>query len=732
MMKKTLLIVLLMIVTGHLSLLRAVELLENGKVILPDKVTGKITIDGSLEEAVWQQAPINKVFKSVHPTYGEVLDRETRIWAAYDRKNLYFAFKCLETDPSKIKTSIARRDAVMRDDYVGVLLDAQGSRQSSYEFYSNPNGIQMDAINSAVSGPDITPDFVWDSAGKVTADGYQVEIRIPLESIRYKSGKEVKMGIAFFRSVSHLGLMAVWPEIPAGQTDFNVMAAMVYKDLRAGLKLEVLPNVTYSRDSERVTADTWDRNTDTNVGFGLKYGITSSITAEAAVNPDFSQVESDVFQVEVNRRYPIFYSEKRPFFMESKEVMDFSIINNGMMLAPVHTRLIIDPGWAGKLSGSSGKMNFALLAANDRSAGRAWDQGVNPDQGKSALFGIFRAKYNIGSDNSLGMLYTGRYFAGQQNNVLGLDLKYRLSKNLRASLSYLNSAARQAEDQPLERGSGVNAMLEYTTSTLLSWAVYERYSTDFFMATAFQNRVGISRGGFALGPVFNMKKVSWITRIVPSVQYYRLYDLETRMTDITRKYSVSFAFAPQGELSLEYWHEDEAWAGKVMDKKYFYSTGGIQLFKWLYLYQDTTIGEQIYYHPSDPFVGNSKTFLAGFILEPGRKLKIGFSYLYSDLSEKQSKQKIYSVDIYNLHTTYQFNKYLFLRGILRYDSYQGKLLTDLLASFTFIPGTVVHLGYGSLHLENQWQDNRWIAGQGGLLKMKQGLFFKASYLWRIN
>ena len=705
----------------------AVQFIETGKNIIPDKTNEEISIDGELNEAIWQTSPINNTFKTVIPIYGEVLDRETLIWAAYDTKNLYFAFKCLEPEQGKLKTTVAQRDKILRDDYVGVMLDSMGSRQSSFEFYINPSGIQMDAMNSAVSGGDITPDFVWYSAAKVIPDGYQAEIRIPLETIRYKSGDEVKMGVAFLRSVPHLGVIAVWPEIPAGQSDFNAMANLTYKGLKSGLKLEILPNVTYSIDSERTAADTWNKKQDTNIGIGIKYGITSSITAEATWRPDFSQVESDAFQVTVNRRYPIFYSEKRPFFMENKDVLDFTVINGGMMITPVHTRFIADPGWAAKLSGSAGKMNFALLAADDRSA--SWNIMDESNSSKSAFFGILRAKYNIGSDNTLGILYTGRHFNEQRNDVAGIDLKYRFSKEIRASLSYLHSFSRETEGEPLKNGTGLNAMLEYNTPRLISVAVYERYSNDFFMATAFQNRVGISRGGFTIGPVFTFKstKMNWLKRFIPSISYFKLYDLGTKMSDTSRKLGISFAFAPQGELYIQYWHEDEAWAGKMLDKKYLYTTGSIQLFKWLLLYQDIIIGEQIYYHPINPFVGNGITISFGMLLEPSDKLKVGLDYLHSNLKEKQTGNEIYKVDIYNLQTVYQFSKYFFLRGILRYDHFEKKLLTDFLASFTFIPGTVVHLGYGSLYLKDPWG-----FGQNDLLKMRQGLFFKASYLWRFK
>jgi hypothetical protein len=730
--------ILALLVTGPLS--RPAELPEEENLVSPTRVSGKIVIDGELKEEAWTQPALTPPFKTILPTSGQEMAVKTLVWAAYNNKNLYFAFRCPDPEPEKIKSSITQRDNIVRDDQVGIILDAMGTRQASYDFYVNPYGIQADAVSSSVKGGDISADFVWESAGKITADGYQVEIRIPLASIRYQAGRdknnEVKMRVFFYRSIPHLGIRGYWPAMSYwGQMEFNAMATLVYRDLKKdGQKLEILPNFTFSSDRQRIQPDQWNKSTDTDVGVGIKYGITSSITAEAAVNPDFSQVESDAFQVEVNRRYPLFYSEKRPFFMESKEVLEFTTIKESMLLSAVHTRRIVDPGWAAKTSGSSGNLNFAILAANDRSAGRAWENGLNPYEGKSALFGIFRAKYNIGGDNFVGILYSGRHLQEQRNDVVGADLKYRFSKYLKGSLSYLYTVTRADAGSSLETGSGINAMLEYYSPKLVTWGIYERYSTGFSIATAFQNRVGISRGACGIGPIFfvNLKALPWLKRIIPFMHYYRLYDLGTGLTDISREFAVNFGFSPNGELNLEYWHENEAWAGSVFTKKYFHSVGYLQLFKWVRLYEDIAAGDQIYYHPTTPFVGKSNTFNIGLILNPGTKLEINLDYLYSDFREKQGSQKIYSLDIYNLYTTYQFNRYFFLRGILRYDNLQDKLLTDFLASFTLIPGTVVHLGYGSLYLSNRWREGMWVPGGGELLKMREGLFFKASYLWQIK
>ncbi len=718
---------------------RAVKLTDNRKVIIPDRTFETVKIDGELNEKVWHEPAISEKFITFFPIFGEVLRQETKVWTAYDNKNLYFAFKCYDTEPNKIKTSISRRDNIGRDDWVGVIIDTMANKQSSYEFYVNPNGIQDDGITSAVNGWafDISPDFVWESVGKITDEGYQVEILIPLDSIRFKDGKEVKMGIIFMRNINRLGKMGSWPEIEAGQTQFNFMSTILYKGLKKGLNLEVLPNFTYNRNAERENADSWGKaDTSRNIGASLKYGITSSITTEATINPDFSQVESDAYQVEVNQRYPIFYSEKRPFFMEGINAFDFGLVNQGMMISAVYTRRIVDPAWAAKLSGTSGKMLFAALAVNDKAPGHSWSDGINPYEGKDAFWGIARFKYSLGSDNSLGILYSGRSFAGGKNNVLGADFQYRFFKNIRMTLSYLNSGTTEPGETRVKSGNGLNAMLEYDTRGLDAWAAYERYDGDFNMNSAFQLRSNFGRVLAFLGPNFYSisTKISWVRRIQPYLQYIRLHDLGTSMDDTFRRLGMNIFFTHSGFLRIGYRDEQEAWQGLSFHKRYFNSFGSVQLFNWLYLGASYRYGDQIFYDLEEPFLGTGRNIGLEFTLQPTIKLSLNAGWDRNELYQETdgSNQKIYTVDIVNFFTTYQFNKYFFIRGAVRYDDYQKRMLTDFLASFTLIPGTVIHLGYGSLYENKEWQVERWIAGDGGLLNMKNSLFFKISYLWRIK
>ncbi len=708
---------------------------EESKILRPLKTSVPPVIDGDLADEVWQKSsPLEKDFITYSPMYGEVLSQKTVVWLAYDNDNLYFAFHCFDTEPEKIKTSISKRDSMWKDDWVGISLDSLGNKQSSYEFYSNPNGIQGDILRSSVSGDDLSSDFVWYNAGRLTDDGYKVEMRIPLRSIRFKSGKEVKMSILFERSVSRLGFIASWSEIKPGSGIFNIQAVMVFRDLKTPLNLDVLPSVVYGRNNERENFNSWgDADVFNDYGIGIKYGITSSITADGTINPDFSQVESDVFQVEVNQRYPLFYSEKRPFFMEGASIFNFSTIPYGKIRTAVHTRRIVDPQWAAKLTGTMGKMNFGILAADDQFPGLSWDDEVNPYEGKTAYFTIARGKYSLGGDSYIGGLYSGREFAGGYNRVVGVDFMYRLFTHHQTSISFMQSYSMEPEKVEDTKGSGFNFFYGYDTKPLFIKAAYERYGADFCMDSAFQTRTGINHGWFWIGSRLypNPKKVSWLKLISPKFFTVLYHDYNTNMNDKVLALGTAIKFIRQGYFNIGYYFNSESWINQTFDQYYIEMSAGLQLTKWLNLAGNFIRGDRIYYDLVNPYLGWGTTTGIETTFQPSPKLSQYLGINYVDFYRKSNNEKIYEVNIVNSRTTYQFNKYFFVRAILQYDSYQNKLLTDFLGSCTIIPGTVLHLGYGALYEKRDWQQDRWVNnGFGYMHNMRRSFFFKASYLWR--
>lgn len=703
-------------------------------LIEPFKTPVKPTIDGELDDAAWQNQPLQKDFVSFDPLYGEVLPFPTLVWTAYDSKNLYFAFLCRDPEPQKIKSSLTKRDNMERDDWVGFALDGLGNKQSAYGIRVNPNGIQTDML---ISGNlfDVSPDFVWESAAKITPEGYQVEICIPLANIAFTQSKDMRMGIVFWRHISRLGLSGAWPELKPADTVHNVEAPIFYQGLKKPLRLELLPSITHSVNHERTSPQEWGEISKvTELGIGLKYGITPSITFDFTLNPDFSQVESDAFQVEVNQRYPLFYSEKRPFFMEGRDIFNFFTIPFGFLPKPVHTRRMVEPGWGTKLTGTSGRASFGIIAVGDQWPGHAPDVWGTSQEGKNALFTIARGKYNIGKDNYIGVLYSGRRFDDSYNDVLGADINYRLSPRQIVSASFLHCF----NDSKISTGPGnfsdrsdLNLMYSYSSRALLINGAFEHIGKDFCMETAYLKRTGINEGWVSLDYNFypDPQKISWLKRITPEIVYQHLHDLNTGMDDGFINLCLLLSFSKQGEFLINYFDQKECWEGRQFDLNRLDIYGGVQLTKWLYLSGNYIYGDKINYEAAPAVKGKGTDFNFTMVLQPGKKFEQYIRYIHSGLTT--GGQKAYNVNIFYWRTTYQFNKYFFLRAVVQYDDYSRQLLTDFLASFTLIPGTVLHVGYGGLYDRRTWP----AAYQGNfqqqeLLNVKRSFFFKASYLFR--
>src|SRR5919106_835209 len=337
-------------------------------------------VDGVLDDEAWNQSPVPTTdWLSYNPLHGDRIPQHTTVWVAYDDDYFYFAFKCDDQDPHGIKTSIARRDNVWSDDWVGLSLDSLGTGQLAYHMMVNPSGIQMDMVNSIAGGEDQAPDWIWDSAGRVTDGGYTVEIRLPLQSIRFKGGENLRMGILFWRRVSRIGVSVAWPP------------------------REVIPTATFAVNGERPAPGRWSSRNRGDLGFSTKIGLTPTVTLDATINPDFSQVESDAFQVQVNQRFPVFYPEKRPFFMEGAGIFTLAGTQNGdqSLISGVNTRNIVDPRVGAKITGNAGRLNFATLTAVDDDSGPS----VTPDQpgfGRSRTFNVGRAAYSLRPGSYLG------------------------------------------------------------------------------------------------------------------------------------------------------------------------------------------------------------------------------------------------------------------------------------------------------------------------------------------
>jgi len=598
----------------------------------------------------------------------------------------------------------------------------------------NPSGIQMDALNTPSSGEKFEADLIWDSAGKITDDGYVVEIRLPLQSIRFAGGINVKMGILFWRHISRTGVSSSWLDIPPGQWVFERHAHLVFSELHQPRLIEVLPSITHNITQLRATQDRWNPwASDTNLGVGVKYGITSNITLDATIKPDFSQVESDAFQVQVNQRYPIFYTEKRPFFMEGMALFNVAGTGgDGNMRVGVHTRKIISPDWGSKLTGTAGKVTFGLLDASDKTPEDLGNRGA-AIAGNNKIFTIGRATYSLGQSNYAGAIVTDTEHAGRFNRVAGGDFSFRPSSTQLFSATFLASQT-GTNAASVAQGTASQITYNYNSHRLSHATQVEHYGRDFQMDPAFYNRTGFSTGwSYTEMDFYPADKTHGVVRRVYPFFWTRygrdqVQNGNERMSLI----GIRFNFTRQGYLDIDYGLGREPWANQRFKTDRINGAANVQMFRWLYLTGNFQKGYATYYGPTYPFQGKNLSGTFGITLQPNQHINLNPQYNGVWFDRASTGEHVFTVHIVNLQATYQFNKHLRARAIEQFDSSQHVWLNDLLGIYEVVPGAVFYAGYGSLYERPavQTRANMPNTFGNGYLTTNRGIFFKASYVHR--
>ena len=700
-------------------------------------------IDGVLDDVTWQQIepmPTGQ-WKSYNPSRGDLMPDvyRTDVRVAYDDRNIYFAFHCRDNEPDKIRTNVARRDSAFNDDWLALSLDSAGTGQAAYHLFTNPSGSQMDALNTSASGEQFDADMVWYSAAKTTGDGYIVEVQIPLQTLRFKGGDAVRMGLVFFRKVSRIGVSYAWPELLPGQWVFDSPAHIVFNNLQPRRLVEVLPSVTYNISQMRENESRWNSADDKyNFGASGKFGVTSGITLDGTINPDFSQVESDAFQVEVNQRFPIFFSEKRPFFMEGMGLFNIAGTGgggDGNMRTAVHTRKIVDPIFGSKLTGTLGKTTFGVLNALDDkpSVLASFGPDGQPLPVPNRAFTIGRATYALRRSDYVGGIFTHTHLDGRHNMAFGGDLSVRPSSAQSVSATLLSTQTTGNVPRDLS-GFMAQASYGYETRRVSSATQVEHYDRDFEMDTAFYNRTGFTS-------VWNYSEFSffpkrggndfWLRRVFPFFFGKAGHDRIQGGNEDVIHTGIRFNTTRQGFLSIGYMNGHETWQGQRFRILNTLNTFGfMQPFRWLGVNASHHGGYAIYYDFANPFQGRQSRTGLGLDFQPNPHLTQNIEVNLVRFNRASTGERIYSVNIVNAKTTYQFDKHFLVRFLAQYDSSAKRVLTDLLASYEFVPGTVAHAGYGSLYEDRAEFLNRPPLANDKYLMVNRGLFLKASYLWR--
>ena len=708
-------------------------------------------IDGQLDDAVWQRAIRLTEFVQVRPVEGAPATEDTEVWIAYDSSNIYMAMHAHYTDPGMARANRVDRDQMRNDDTISVYFDTFLDQQRAYVFAVNGYGVQGDSLlasrggggpgggghgggfrgggggfGGGVPSGDPSWDALFDSAGTLVADGWTAELAIPFKSLRYPSNDSHRWGFQVVRSIGGKDETVVWSPMMRGNT---FMSQMGLVDGMSGLStsrnLELLPTFTAVQvGSLDTSSGGFSEVRQPEGALNVKYGITSNLTLDFTYNPDFSQIESDQPQIEVNQRFPLFFPELRPFFLEGQEI--FRTRGPANLL---HTRTIVDPRYGAKVTGKVGKTTIGLLFANDEASGKLEDR-ADPAFGRSAQFLIARARYDLYAESYVGAIVTDREFLDQYSRVGGIDASFRIGRSQSVSLSLFQSQHRDSDG--VERsGPGWSFSYNNRGRNLTYSFSTEGLDPDFRTDTGFVRRVDTRQARANVG--YRWYPESWIINWGPQASYDRNYDFEGILQDEGARIGLNASFAKNINVNLNVNRDMERFAG-INFFKTRYSTGGFVnasrrigfggFFNW---------GDQIRFS-DEPFLGDGSSVTVFLNLRPISRFQADLNVHSSRLVDPLTMQDVFDVKIYRAFSTYQFTERLLLRNIMEFNTFDRTLGANLLLTYRVNSGTVFFIGYddryqqGGFIFDDDDDDPLFFATD--FERTNRAFFMKISYLFR--
>jgi len=697
------------------------------------KASGPIRVDASLDEPSWQETTPIPIAHEWYPGDNIPAAVKTDVLVTWDDHRLYVAFRASDPQPGRIRARYAERDANFSDDTIGFLIDPYNDDRRAYQFRVNPLGVQSDAINSDVEGSeDFGWDAIWDSAGRITADGFIVEIAIPLQQLRIPAGSESRTW----------GFLAMrdWPRDVRHRfrsivTDQNRNCLICqfadvggFGTTAAGRNLEVTPTLTGTLRQERGFGSSFETTDDgIEPGISARWAMTTGTSLQATLNPDFSQVEADAAQLDVNTRFAISYPEKRPFFLEGSDFFE-------TQLPLVFTRTIADPTAGLKLTGKSGPNTFGVLFARDRINNLI----LPSDQSSRRLTlasdtnaGVFRYRREFGASATAGFLVSTRTGEDYSNTVVSADSYFRLNEqdSLRVQLAGSDTSYPRSLGADDGSGHAVRASYRHSDRNWTWGAGYDELASEFRADVGLFNQVGVRRGnGFAERRIRGGPE-RWFRNIFVFAGMDAQRQLEGEWTEWGGDFGAVYQGTRQSSISFNVAPNQEFFAGRTYHNFRQSVEASIQVTSDINVGAFVNWGETIDFTNRRP--ADFVTFGPSATLNLGRRMHAEVSYIRQVL-ETEAGARIFAVDLPQARLLYHFNGRTFLRAILQYQNVklnqeqyqipvpreQSDFLSQLLFSYRVNAQTVFLLGYSDNYFGDQNLD---------LTQTDRTLFAKLSY-----
>jgi len=699
-----------------------------------------IRTDGVLDEPSWRSAWIIELEHEVSPGENIPAPVRTEVLVIHDGASLFVGFRVWDPEPASIRAHLTDRDSAWHDDWVGVVLDTFNDERRNYLFVVNPLGVQMDKIETWPDGG--TPwDGIWDSASQITDWGWSAELRIPFSTLRFQRSQAAQTwGFDAIRSYPRLVRHHIGA-FPRDRSNNCYLCQSIkiqgFEGASPGRNLEIAPTLTAARTDERPdfpdgAFETGD--SEFEAGLTVRWGFTHNLTLAATLNPDFSQVEADARQLDINEPFALFFEEKRPFFMEGADFFSTP-------LDIVYTRTMRDPAWGLKMTGKEGPHTVGAYVVEDEITNLLFPGSEGSDSTSlemSNTSAVGRYKLDIGDQFTLGALATSREGPGYHNRVGGFDADLRFSDTDRVKLQLLASSTRYPGDvvtefdQPEGTFTDWAADLLYThdTRTVSWWAHLRDIGRDFRADLGFLPRVDYRHGEVGGGYTWNATDTSWYSQLVLLAKLSQTEDQDGHLLEREAAIRFNYEGPLQSHAFIRPSLKKEGYNGQIFDLEEVFFHICLQPNAHSHAWVNLKIGDRVDY--ANTQAGERVFATAGFWYRFGRHLYLEPSYTHEQMDVAGGR--LYDAEIGQITASWQFNARTFVRAILQNVDYAYNvelyhdevdpeyehLFTQLLFSYKVNPQTVFFLGYS---------DNSYGDPLAGLTRADRTLFVKLGYAW---
>ncbi|WP_286247946.1 carbohydrate binding family 9 domain-containing protein [Pseudoalteromonas sp. MM1] len=709
-------------------------------------INADITVDGVLDEPHWQNATLLPIAFQDEPNEKGTPPVKTDAYMYEDGSNLYVAFVAEDPQPSEITASLRDRDTLWQDDTVILIIDTFNDERSAYEFYVNPLGAQGDTRMSDTDGWQSDPswDAIWDSAGQITDQGYVVEMRIPFKALRFPENQtDLTWGFALMRNYQRdvlyqLSNMGFDRDIKCSLCQFDKLIG--FKNIKASKNLQLTPTLTALRnDSKPTLPGQWDNgDIDTEAGLDLRWGVTQDAVINATINPDFSQIESDALELDVNTTYSIYYAEKRPFFLDGASYFKSSLFEL------LYTRTIAEPEIGAKLTGKTGQHSYAFMYADDNNSTilLPTNQGsgfaILEDKTHAAAA---RYQYDIGQQGTIGLSTTHRENDDYYNTVLSVDgsywfnqsdlLTYQVATTDSKNSDFLTSSYNLSKTQSDEAYA-----LEFTRDKrdYNLFASYENIGKDYRTDLGYQEKVDYENVGFGGGQTWYADESGLLTSWSYEADWDKTWAQNGDLLEEEYQGFITLKGQKQSIFEIGLLHRYENYNDAFYNQNIGFVYTGFKPKNniWLSFYGE--YGSRIDY--ANEQIGDSYATQTQVTWDINDHWQVDATHNYSILDNPQG-ERVYTANLLDFRLYYKFSMRAMLKLILQFEDidrnkdayyYQVSHInkdygSQLVYSYKINAQTLFYLGYS----DKSYQDD----SLKHVERDQRTFFTKVSYAWQL-